>query len=80
MHIMYDIWMFEISVVMRVTSEDEENRSMFSNAKVWIRRNRSPRRFFAKPADALAQVKPASPPQHSDSAASPISKQPVRTI
>ena len=50
MHIMKDICTLLISVVMRVTSEAEENLSIFSNAKLCTRVKTSWRTFLAKPA------------------------------
>ena len=42
------------SVVMRVTSEDVEKRSMSANEKSWTLKKRSWRRFFARPTEAVA--------------------------
>ena len=47
MSIMKVICTLLISVVMRVTSEAEEKRSIFSNEKLCMRANISCRRFFA---------------------------------
>ena len=62
MIIMNAIWTFVTSVVMRVTREAEEKRSMFSNENSCTRAKRSRLRFFANPEDALAAVNPAAPP------------------
>ena len=41
MIIWYAFWMFVTSVVMWVTSEDAEKRSMSAKEKSWTRKNRS---------------------------------------
>ena len=68
------------SVVTRVTSEEDENLSMLAKVKPCTFSNRSWRRFFAKPEDALAQVKPAKPPQASEHIAISASASPICTI
>ena len=68
-----------MSVVIRVTSDGAEKRSMFSKEKRWIRSKISRRRFRAKPAEALAPAKPAAAPQASDSSAISTSTSPSRT-
>ena len=77
MIIMYAICTFVTSVVRRVTSDEDENLSMFWNEKNWMLRNRSCRTFFAKPADAREQLKPATPPHVSDATASTTSSRPA---
>ena len=77
--IMNDIWTLLTSVVIRVTSEAEENLSIFSNEKLCTRSNISWRRLRAKPVDALAQVAPAMPPQQSDRQAISTRNSPMRT-
>ena len=77
--IINDIWTLDMSVVMRVTREAEENLSIFSKEKLCIRSNISWRRFFAKPVEALAQVAPATPPKHSETQAISTRKSPMRT-
>ena len=52
--IMKAIWVFTTSVVIRVTSEAEEKRSIFSKEKACTRLKISCRRFLAKPAEAFA--------------------------
>ena len=59
-----------MSVVRRVTSELDENLSIFEKEKLCIFRNISRRKFFAKPVDALAPVTAPIPPQTSDNKAS----------
>ncbi len=78
--IIYAICTFVTSVVRRVTSDEDENLSMFWNEKNWMLRNRSCRTFFAKPAEAREQVKPATPPHVSDATASTISSSPEDRI
>ena len=68
-----------MSVVIRVTSDGAENRSMFSKEKCWILSKISLRRFRAKPADARAPAKPAAAPQASDSSAMTTRISPSRT-
>ena len=63
------IWTLVTSVVMRVTSEAEEKRSMFSKEKSCTRTNMSRRRLRAKPVEASAQVRAAAAPHSSDSTA-----------
>ena len=77
--IMNDIWTLLTSVVIRVTSEAEENLSIFSNEKLCTRSNISWRRLRAKPVDALAQVAPAMPPQQRDRQAISTRNSPMRT-
>ena len=69
MIIMKAICTFDTSVVMRVTSEAEEKRSMFSKEKSCTRTNISSRRFLAKPVEASAQVRAATAPHKSDAIA-----------
>jgi len=68
------------SVVRRVTRDAVENLSIFLNVKDCIFEKISLLRFFAKPADAFAQVKPAIPPHVSDATAMPTSIKPVFRI
>ena len=69
MSIMKAIWTLVTSVVMRVTSEAEEKRSMFSKAKPCTRVNISSRRLRAKPVEASAQVLAAAAPHKSEATA-----------
>ena len=68
------------SVVIRVTSDADENLSMFSNEKSCTRRKRLRRRFRANPADAVAQVEPAHAPNRSEKKASTTSTMPHFTM
>ena len=58
--------------VMRVTSEEVENLSIFSKEKVWILANMDLRRFLANPADALAPYFPPIIPAQSPTRAAKI--------
>ena len=55
-----------ISVVRRVTSDEVENLSIFAKENRCTREKISWRIFFARPADAFEQVKPAKPPHASE--------------
>ena len=79
MAIMKAICTLVISVVIRVTREAVEKRSMFSKEKRWIRSNTSRRTLRAKPAEARAPKKPAPPPQARDSTAITTRIRPRRT-
>ena len=69
MIIMKAICTFVTSVVMRVTREAEEKRSMFSKAKLCTRTYMSSLRLRAKPVEASEQVRAAIAPHRSDSTA-----------
>ena len=62
MIIMKAIWTLLMSVVMRVTSEAEEKRSIFSKEKSCTRTNMSRRRLRAKPVEAVAPLRAATAP------------------
>ena len=62
-------WTLVTSVVMRVTREDVEKRSMSAKEKSWTAKKRSWRRFFARPTDAVAEKRAASRPQASEAKA-----------
>ena len=77
--IIYAIWTLLTSVVSRVTSDEDEKWSMFVKVKDWTLWNRSCRKFFAKPDEAFAQVKPAKPPHASEHIAISARTRPIRT-
>ena len=79
MHIMNAICTLLTSVVMRVTSEAEENLSIFSKAKPCTRVKTSWRTFLANPALAREPNRPPSAPQPSDTRDIRMSTRPTRT-
>lgn len=72
--------MLATSVVIRVTSPGAENLSMLANEKVCTLAKMSVRRFFAKPALAVAENLPASIPKTSDAAAMTKSNPPQKRM
>ena len=80
MIIWYAFWMFVTSVVMRVTSEDAEKRSMSAKEKSWTRKNRSWRRLRARPAAAVAARTPDMTPHASETIDMTTRARPIRRI
>ena len=80
MIIWYAFWMFVTSVVMRVTSEDAEKRSMSAKEKSWTRKNRSWRRLRARPAAAVAARTPDITPHASEATDMTTRARPIRRI
>lgn len=78
--IIYASCAFDTSVVRRVTSDEDEKRSIFANEKRCMLANMSLRIFFAKPADASALVLPAIAPAQSEQSASTMSRPPRESI
>ena len=66
---MYASWTMVTSVVMRVTSDDVINLSIFAKEYFCIAANISLRKFFAIPQEAVAEVKPAAVPKVNEIAA-----------
>ena len=69
-----------ISVVRRVTSDDELNLSMFEKENFCTFSNISLLKFLAKPADALAQNLPPSIPAINETIAAPTIIKPYKII
>ena len=80
MIIWYAFWMFVTSVVMRVTSEDAEKRSMSAKENSWTRKNRSWRRLRARPAAAVAARTPDMTPHASETIDMTTRARPIRRI
>ena len=71
---------FVTSVVIRVIRDDVENLSTSANEKSWMWKKRSCRRFFAKPALAVAAARALSVPKSRENIAMMRSASPVSRI